>query len=155
MQLTCTHLPSIYIIDVHTLQHDAWTICGPNGSSLRSVLEGRQYSKVVSDVRNDSDVLFNIYGIRFDGIFNLQLMEYFSRSSDHSHLNGRKKCIEYDSGLSDRVLKTWTTIKEHIQALMGVTNRQSQTVLHDRPISHTTFEYCAGNVEFMPVFLSF
>ena len=87
----------VYFVDVTTLQHSAFDTAGSNGRTLRAVLESDDITKVFFDIRNDSDTLFSLYGVRVGGIEDLQLIELASRTFDKRHLNGLAKCIERDS----------------------------------------------------------
>ena len=63
-----------YLIDVHTLRHEAFISCGPSGHTLKGMLESQDIPKVFFDVRNDSDALHNLFNIRLANIsWTLQL----------------------------------------------------------------------------------
>lgn len=66
----------VYLIDIHTLGAAAFTTFSePNNVTLQQVLKSKDVEIVFFDVRNDSDALFAHYGIRLQGIKDLQLME--------------------------------------------------------------------------------
>lgn len=48
----------VYLVDVTTLGHEAFTIADDNGCTLQSELESSKIIKVFFDIRIDSDVLF-------------------------------------------------------------------------------------------------
>jgi hypothetical protein len=53
-----------YLVDIHQLQHTAFSAAGQHcGDSLKIILEARDIPKVFFDVRNDSDALFHHFQI--------------------------------------------------------------------------------------------
>ena len=58
----------VYLIDLTTLRRDAFNDAGSDGRSLRNILESNEIVKVFFDVRNDSDALYSLYGVRVRGI---------------------------------------------------------------------------------------
>jgi exonuclease 3'-5' domain-containing protein 1 len=93
--------PHVYLIDVHTLGLAAFTTpsasCKASPSSdvdvigaaslevaprfitLKSILETEKIPKVFFDVRNDADALFGCFGIKLQGVQDLQVMELASK----------------------------------------------------------------------------
>lgn len=58
----------VYLIDIFTLGAKAFTTPGSTGTTLKSILESPSATKYFFDVRNDSDALFSLYGIKLAGI---------------------------------------------------------------------------------------
>merc|ERR1712000_639090 len=59
---------NIYLIDVHALGSAAFSMKNYREYSLKSILKFPDIPKVFFDVRNDSDALFNLYGISLAGV---------------------------------------------------------------------------------------
>ncbi|KAK6810746.1 hypothetical protein RU639_013605 [Aspergillus parasiticus] len=53
-----------YLIDIHTLKENAFAKAASNGQTLKKLLEAESVPKVFSDARNDSDALYNCFGIK-------------------------------------------------------------------------------------------
>lgn len=90
----------VYLIDVYSLGFSAFTThsatckiladsaCAATGAdtapryiTLKTILETPEIPKVFFDVRNDSDALFAHFGIRLQGIQDLQVMELASKQA--------------------------------------------------------------------------
>ncbi|KAJ6482467.1 hypothetical protein C8R45DRAFT_1099752 [Mycena sanguinolenta] len=54
---------TVWLVDVVVLRADAFDVTGAGGKTLRSILESRSIKKLFFDVRNDSDALFNLFGV--------------------------------------------------------------------------------------------
>jgi exonuclease 3'-5' domain-containing protein 1 len=63
-----------YLVDVHTLKDEAFSTSASNGHTLQSILESEETPKAIFDVRNDSDALYSLYGIKVANIWDIQLM---------------------------------------------------------------------------------
>ncbi|KFX95237.1 hypothetical protein O988_05887 [Pseudogymnoascus sp. VKM F-3808] len=50
-----------YLIDIHVLKEAAFSTTTASGTSLKTILESPTIPKVVFDIRNDSDALFNLF----------------------------------------------------------------------------------------------
>ncbi|KAF2210293.1 hypothetical protein CERZMDRAFT_16865, partial [Cercospora zeae-maydis SCOH1-5] len=101
----------VYLIDVTTLGHITFTTRGVDDQNFQSVLESPKVIKVFFDIRNDSDALFSLSGIRVAGIEDLQLMELASRTFPKRHVNGLAKCIERDASINFLERRKWQAIK--------------------------------------------
>ncbi|PGH16381.1 hypothetical protein AJ80_05231 [Polytolypa hystricis UAMH7299] len=69
---------SIYLIGIHRLGATAFSTASNKNSSgtatttsLKIILETSTIPKVIFDIRNDSDALFNLFGISVDGFKDL------------------------------------------------------------------------------------
>jgi exonuclease 3'-5' domain-containing protein 1 len=140
----------VYFVDVTTLQHNAFDTAGSNGRTLRTVLESKDVIKVFFDIRNDSDALFSLYGVRVGGIEDLQLIELASRTFDKRHLNGLAKCIERDSTIGYNEKQEWKNVKEKGKTLFDPRYGGSYAVFDERPLSPEIHTYCVQDVTLMP-----
>ncbi|EMC97242.1 hypothetical protein BAUCODRAFT_47352, partial [Baudoinia panamericana UAMH 10762] len=140
----------VYLVDVTTLEHDAFTTAGTNGRTLKSVLESTNIVKVFFDIRNDSDALFGLYGIRVAGIEDLQLMELASRSFSKRNVNGLARCIERDGSIELSKRNEWQIIKDQGKRLFDPDRGGSYAVFDQRPLSKEILQYCTQDVKFMP-----
>lgn len=55
----------------------------PGTVSLKTVLESESIPKVLFDARNDSDALYALYGVKLNGVMDLQVMELASKYRVH------------------------------------------------------------------------
>jgi exonuclease 3'-5' domain-containing protein 1 len=63
----------VYLIDVAILGYDAFA------RSLKDILEDPGRIKLVFDCRSDADALYHQYGVRLQGVLDVQLLEVASR----------------------------------------------------------------------------
>lgn len=139
----------IYVVDIHVLKTAAFTTCARDANTtLKSILESEQIPKVIFDARNDSDNLYNEYGISLGGVRDLQLMEYFSRPRIAGFtVQGLAKCIEQHLHASPDVLQKWMVQKENGKKLYRPKFGRSTKAFFDRPLSSDVLAYAAGDVE--------
>lgn len=137
-----------YIVDIHTLGGAAFSAVGKLGKSLKNILESPQILKVFFDVRNDSDALYSHYGIKLQGVRDIQLMESASRPGRRAFVSGLSKCIEnLPPGLSrDQCVLG----KSKGEALWNPDKGGSFKVFTDRPLSKEIIQYCVGDVLCLP-----
>ena len=140
----------VYLIDVTTLGRDAFDVAGSDGRSLRDILESSEIIKVFFDIRNDSDALYSLYGVRVRGIWDLQLMELASRNFPKRCVNGLAKCIERDSRIGYEEKAKWRRVKEKGRDLFDPIRGGSYAVFDQRPLSSEVEDYCTQDVVFMP-----
>lgn len=140
----------VYLIDVTTLQQDAFNIGGSKGRTLREVLESSVTIKVFFDIRNDSDALHSLYGIRVAGIEDLQLMELASRGFSRRCVNGLAKCIERDTALGSTERQRWQKVKDRGRELFDPARGGNYAVFDRRPLTADVMDYCVQDVVFMP-----
>jgi exonuclease 3'-5' domain-containing protein 1 len=60
-----------YLVDVHTLKDEAFSTSASNGHTLKSILESEEIPKAFFDIRNDSDALYSLYGIKVANIWDI------------------------------------------------------------------------------------
>ena len=145
-------LPSkrTYLVDVHTLQHTAFSTCGKNGRSLKEILECDGIPKVFFDVRNDSDALYSHFNISLAGVQDLQLMELATRTFSKRFVNGLSRCIERDVCLSVQELAAWKAVKDAGVKLFAPEYGGSYKVFAKRPLCDAIKLYCAQDVQILP-----
>jgi exonuclease 3'-5' domain-containing protein 1 len=139
-----------YLVDVHTLQHTAFSTCGHNGRTLKEILECDGIPKVFFDVRNDSDALHSHFNIRLAGVQDLQLMELATRTFSKRCVNGLSRCIERDARLPATELITWKAVKDAGVKIFAPEYGGSYTVFAKRPLCDAIKLYCAQDVQILP-----
>ncbi|KAH7012270.1 ribonuclease H-like domain-containing protein [Microdochium trichocladiopsis] len=111
----------VYLVDVHTLKATAFTTSLPPDTetppeaswTLKTVLESPAITKIFFDVRNDSDALFSHFGIRLEGVEDVQLMECADRPPRRRRfVSGLQKCIEKFAPLTSAQKMQSKAIKE-------------------------------------------
>ncbi|OJD10765.1 hypothetical protein ACJ73_09703 [Blastomyces percursus] len=144
----------VYLVDIHRLGEAAFTTTGTNGKSLRSILQCPATPKVFFDVRNDSNALFFHFGIRLEGVEDIQLMENGSRPGPPSRkkfVSGLARCIEMDAPVSPAVKRLWEENKNKGAQLFSPKRGGSYEVFNARPIPQAIIDYCVQDVSFMPL----
>jgi exonuclease 3'-5' domain-containing protein 1 len=154
MQLLVPPEPIVHLLDVLTLQAQAFHSVGETGKSLKDVFEADEYVKVFFDVRNDSDALFSHFGINLKGIVDLQLVEYASRSARGSVIKGLARCIAQDAPLTWSERQAWTRTKDAGLKLFAPEKGGKYAVFNHRPLSVTMHNYCVQDVLLLPTLLS-
>ena len=154
MQVLVPPSPDVHLVDVSTLEADAFNATGRDGSSLSSLLEDETVAKVFFDVRNDSDALNSLFGIKLQGVIDLQLLEFATRRVRGRFLKGLAKCISEDARLGWREHSEWEQVKQTGQRLFAPEKGGSYEVFLERPLSDSLLRYCAQDVSLMPKLLS-
>jgi len=139
---------SIYIIDVHTLGTQAFTTSGIERTNLKDILQNERIPKVFFDVRNDSDILFAHFGVKLQGVQDIQLMESATRTTTGSrkYLSSLVKCVA-DLGHNTA---SWKLAKETGERLFRSEYGGSYQVFNQRPIPKQIVSYCVGDVQCLP-----
>ena len=140
-----------FILDVHTLGKTAFDTLGSGGKSLKDALESDSIKKYLFDVRNDSDALFALFGVRLAGAVDIQLLELASRTGDKHVVCGLAKCIEQERALPLRALEQWQSTKKEVVKMFDPKLGGSYEVFNARPLPQVLIEYCVGDVEFLPL----
>ncbi|KAF4981938.1 hypothetical protein FZEAL_2332 [Fusarium zealandicum] len=141
----------VYLVDVHALHSAAFGTPGDSGVTLKDILESPGIIKVFFDVRNDSDALHHHYGVKLQGIQDVQLMENATRPPGRrAWLKGLNKCIEYDAPLSAVDKRRWNLIKEKGLILFHPSKGGSYQVFNQRPLDPDVERYCINDVQFLP-----
>ncbi|KAH8774332.1 hypothetical protein F5883DRAFT_659019 [Diaporthe sp. PMI_573] len=141
-----------YLIDVHTLQHDAFTTTNENGTTLKGVLESSTIPKGFFDIRNDSDALFSLFGIKVAGIHDIQLMELARRKGSKRRVSGLARCIEMDlTAASDRAGAAQAIgAKRAGERIWNPRLGGTYTSFNERPMLPAIVEYCGADVAILP-----
>ncbi|KAF2444194.1 hypothetical protein P171DRAFT_455070 [Karstenula rhodostoma CBS 690.94] len=165
----------VYLIDVHSLGFAAFTThsatCATFKDSgfeaigadaaryitLKTILESPEIPKVFFDVRNDSDALFAHFGIRLQGVQDLQMMELATRCRrNRERVNGLSRCLEFGlvGILSPFQRSQVQSIKARGSALFAPEKGGSFEVFNQRPLDVTIENYCMQDVIFLPALWS-
>ncbi|KAJ7705575.1 ribonuclease H-like domain-containing protein [Mycena rosella] len=152
IQLKAAGSDTIYLVDVTVLHTSAFEEVSANGHSLKSIFESRAVKKLFFDVRNDSDALYNLFGVTLANVYDLQLLEVAVRSSKPGRpprfVKGLVSSLEtYVAPLkSSAVVRDWTRVKEAGLLLFAPERGGRYEVFEDRPLPAALKEYCAQDV---------
>lgn len=139
-----------YLIDIHSLQETAFSTTTASGNSLKNILESPTIPKVVFDIRNDSDALFNRFQISVDGIKVLHLMEIAARNGSWGldSTPSLTECIEKDRSrqISIKERTEWRKAKEDGYWVIAPEKGGRFEVLNERPIKPEIIKYCQMDV---------
>ena len=137
-----------YLIDVHTLQGNTFTTANEKGTTLKGVLESPTIHKGFFDIRNDSDALFSLFGIKVAGIHDIQLMELARRQGSKRRVSGLARCIEMDLTATSDQADASKAISAKRAGEMIWNPRLGGT--HDsfnrRPMPQAIIDYCSADV---------
>ena len=144
--------PKTYLLDVHVLKEAAFdhSLEGLRWASFRQFLEDPEVVKVFFDVRNDSHEMKRLYGVRMDGIRDLQLMELGSRKGNKRCIKGLAACIKSDIGLTEKQEKEWLACKDAGQRLYVPNLGGAYEVWDERPLNELLLEYCSQDTWCLP-----
>lgn len=151
LQIYVLPTKSTYLIDIYKLGDQAFSHAAADGMTLRKIFESLLIPKVFFDVRNDSDALYSHYSIALSGVQDLQLMELAARRSSRRLVRGLGKCIEYDMPMSDSQKASWKATKQTGLKLFAPEFGGSYEVFNVRPMSDEIRQYCAQDVQFLPM----
>ncbi|KAJ7097679.1 ribonuclease H-like domain-containing protein [Mycena epipterygia] len=153
VQLKAAESDTIWLIDVVVLRARAFEDIGDNGQNLKAILESRSVKKLFFDVRNDSDALFNLFGVTLANVYDLQLLEIAVRSSKRGvkpprFVMGLASSLKtYVAPLkSSAVMRNWARVKEAGLGLFAPERGGRYQVFEDRPLMPALIEYCAQDV---------
>ncbi|KAL8642913.1 MAG: hypothetical protein Q9228_000450 [Teloschistes exilis] len=117
----------VYLLDVHTL--------------------------AFFDVRQQSDALYAHFGIRLDGIEDLQLMEFgrrFTIRSVGNDLRVLAYCILNHAAMGRARRRAWEAVKENGCRCFDPALGGTYQVFNSRPLTADILAYCIQKVQFMP-----
>lgn len=139
-----------HIIDIDTLRSAAFSTTGRRAKSLKDILESSHTLKVFFDIRNDSDTLYSLYGIKLHGVRDVQLMESAVRPTTNRRkfISSLSKCIV--DVLNEQERNQWTLCKERGNKIWNPENGGSYSVFNARPLSNEIKSYCIGDVQHLP-----
>jgi exonuclease 3'-5' domain-containing protein 1 len=140
-----------YIVDVHTLQLDAFNACGADEEkNLRWILESPETSKLIYDVRQDSEALYHQFGIRLDGILDVQLFKLADMSDSFEspalYRTGLYKAISHSIVMNWEVQNKWLHIKEVGEQLWDPDQGGSWDRFTEKNKCRAIIEYCLVDV---------
>ena len=142
----------VYLVDVHALGTAAFDTAAADSTTFRTILESPRITKVFFDVRNDSDALHAHFGIKLQGIEDVQLMENASRPAGRRRfLNGLDRCIDRDSDATLSQKRAWKAAKEKGLTMFHPEKGGSYEAFNARPLGEALETYCVNDVLFMPV----
>ncbi|KAL2060642.1 hypothetical protein VTL71DRAFT_9283 [Oculimacula yallundae] len=140
-----------FILDVVTLGEELFNTVGEAGNSVKGMLEDPAIYKVFFDVRNDSAALFHQYGIKLQGIIDVQIMELCCRYSRTTYLSGLNKCIDQYLWLCSEEREEWSEIKNSGRDHCG----NDYSLWEKRPLPDILLSYAANDTVFMPHLFAF
>ena len=117
----------------------AHSACSPRVSDTKPTLQW------FYDVRNDSDALYNLYGISLNNVYDLQLLELanrLSRGKNARFLNSLEKSIEEYLVIG----RDWRAIKEQGVGLFAPSRGGRYEILEKRPLDPRLVAYCEQDV---------
>lgn len=152
IQIMVLHSYNVYLVDILKLGSDAFTISCGKGTSLRQVLESDGIIKAFFDVRNDSDALHHHYGVRLEGVYDIQLIELVTRPArvSRKYLTSLAKCVEYNAGLAGAEMTFWKQMKDKGLRLFCPAHGGSYEIFNTRPLAPDILEYCVQDVVLLP-----
>jgi len=127
---------AVYLVDVHCLVGEAFTITN-NNVSFKTIFESSTIPKVFVDVRNDFDALFNLYQVSLSGVKDFQLMELGCRpgpESSKTYVADLAKCVAKSSAISGPQKEEWQRVKQDAARLCDTQKRGFQHILSKRPL---------------------
>lgn len=155
MQMLLPPSPVVYLIDIHVLGRDVFTVATPQGITFQSVLESQEIPKVFFDVRQASHTLFHHYRVDLKCVVEIQLLEFYSRPHAGDFVKGITKCIiEEMIHLPYMGGEDWDFYKNPGRNLVDPTRGGTTEVLFERPLSEDLIRYCELDVIMMPGLLS-
>jgi exonuclease 3'-5' domain-containing protein 1 len=143
---------AVYLVDVHCLGGEAFTIAN-NNVSFKAILESSTIPKVFFDVRNDSDALFNLYQVSLNGVKDIQLMELGCRpgpESSKKYVADLAKCVAKSSAIPDPQRQDWQRVKQDAARLFDTQKHGFLHIFSKRPLRSEIEQYCIQNVIVLP-----
>ena len=146
------HLPQnhVYLVDIFVLGSKAFDTANRSGTTFRTVLESANVPKVFFDVRNDSDALHAQFGVKLQGVHDVQLLEVATRRWNKTRLTGLATCIIADLRLSIEDEDLFNATKKKGHALFNPDQGGSYECFNARPISQDLVDYCVQDVTYLP-----
>ena len=146
--------------------------------TLQTILQDPTIEKCLWDARADADALYWLHGVRLAGVYDLQLLEFFTRPAwgRGKHVKGLAKCVEGDllrgagaagggNGVwryhgmttrevqavreAEREAEEWLAVKRTVKAGLGKGGGAGDAFAK-RPLRKKTVRYCVGDVVLLP-----
>ncbi|KAJ9646536.1 hypothetical protein H2201_000625 [Coniosporium apollinis] len=141
----------VYLFDILVLGKDAFQTPGKNGITLQAIPEDAKITKAFFDVRNDCDALHHHFGIKLQGIQDIQLMELATRDYSFRRLASLANCIDdvtRNSALSTTERKALQAVKATGKAIL---RREGFKLFAERPLLPELVMYCIVDVALLPM----
>jgi exonuclease 3'-5' domain-containing protein 1 len=151
IQILVPSCEQVFIVDIHTLGKTAFDSLDSEGKSLKNALESDSIKKYLFDVRNDSDALYALFGVRLANVIDIQLLELASRRGPKHIVCGLAKCIEQEQALPSLALSEWRSTKKEGTRMFDPKLGGTYEVFNARPLPRVLIEYCIGDVQFLPL----
>ncbi|KAG4439536.1 hypothetical protein IFR05_004976 [Cadophora sp. M221] len=100
-----------FILDVKALGESLFNTAGEGGISIKGILEDPAIFKFFFDVREDSAALFHQYGVRLQGVVDIQIVGLVVQQNGTYRVWGLNPCIERYLGLGGTESREWSNIK--------------------------------------------
>ena len=139
-----------YLIDTHILGQAAFDTPSTNGLTLKIILESPLIPKVLFDLRNDADALYNHYGVLLANVHDVQLLELAAHKSTRRTVSGLAMCIVRDLKLTDAESSLISQLKVRGKKLFAPECGGSYEVFNTRPLDPDLIEYCINDVALLP-----
>lgn len=141
-----------YLIDVHTLQGNTFTTANEKGTTLKGILESSALPKGFFDIRNDSDALFSLFGIKAAGVHDIQLMELARRQGPKRRVSGLARCIETNlTAIPDQTAAARAiSAKRAWERLWNPRLGGTYAAFDERPMPPAIIDYCSADVVILP-----
>jgi exonuclease 3'-5' domain-containing protein 1 len=153
VQMTCSDDPTlVYVLDVHVLGEQAFTLRTPSDTSMKSLLESQDIRKVWFDPRNDADALYHQFHILPRGIFDLQLAEVADRRHRGFHvarLQGLQKCLTQCTHLRPEQKVFAQKINDLGKSLFEPQHGGNYEIFLQRPLNPVILVYAAHDSRYM------
>ncbi|KAF7313828.1 3'-5' exonuclease domain-containing protein [Mycena chlorophos] len=156
LQLKARESNLVWLVDIVALGAHAFTERVQGWITLKTLLESPLITKLFYDVRNDSDALYNIFGVSLGNVYDLQLLELATRASNPAarHRIPARFVVGLGLALEEHVAPTrpstetnrWARVKEQGEALFAPERGGRYEVFSERPLTPALIEYCAQDV---------
>ncbi|KAK6413820.1 hypothetical protein LTR95_017812, partial [Oleoguttula sp. CCFEE 5521] len=150
VQIWIPFLEEAFLLDVHTLGRQAFSVVNREGKTIKSILESDRLNKYLFDVRNDADALYALFNVQLAGVTDVQLLELATRRGSKHVLCGLAACIEEERVIPSPVVLEWKSTKLQVIEMLKAGSSGSCDVFNTRPLSQLLINYCVGDVQFLP-----
>lgn len=114
LQIFAEPLNEVYLLDINALKAAAFAAGSTDPVLLKSIFENDEILKAFFDVRNDSDALHFHYGIKLQGVIDVQLMHNVL-THPNTGLRGLGGCGDQFAASHSQVPRPLTSISKLTQ----------------------------------------
>lgn len=142
----------VYVIDTFLLGRRCFSVATKNETSLKTILEDENYTKVWFDPRNDVDALYHQFGVFPKGIFDLQLAEVADRRArglNVQYVQGLGKVLWNCPKLTTEQKKFADRINLLGKNLFEPQNGGNYEIFQHRPLNPVILVYAAHDARHM------